>query len=218
MKERPIIFSGPMVRAILAGQKTQTRREVKVPGVKSNLWGGPLDYRGVAIVRADVDYLSVPGVGPIFCPYGKPGERMWVREAWDFIPEGDPGTPSCAGIRYWADAGYQLRTPPSNYNPMLYGKERVRPSIHMPRWASRIKLEVTGVRVERLQDISEADAIAEGVANQPVLAGYSTEAGCKYGPAEPVAEYARLWEQINGPGSWAANPWVWVVQFKRLPA
>lgn len=206
MTERPILFSAPMVRAILAGTKAQTRREVKVPGVKSNLWGGPLDYRGVAIVRADVDYLSVPGVGPIFCPYGKPGDRLWVREAWDFIPEGDPGTPSCAGIRYWADAGYELRTPPGNYNPMLYGKERVRPSIHMPRWASRITLEVTGVRVERLQDISKADAIAEGVnAKHTADASYTAR-----------ESYAVLWEQINGPGSWDANPWVWVVEFKRV--
>ncbi|MEN9419703.1 MAG: hypothetical protein RI988_3324 [Pseudomonadota bacterium] len=218
MKERPILFSAPMVRALLAGTKTQTRREVKVPGVKSNLWGGPLNYRGVAIVRADVDYLSVPGVGSVFCPYGQPGDRLWVREAWDFIPEGDSGTPSCAGIRYWADAGYELRTPPSNYNPMLYGKERVRPSIHMPRWASRITLEVTGVRVERLQDISEADAQAEGVTPkwEPGCSGRLMEAfgGFSFRPA--ASAYAELWEQINGPGSWDANPWVWVVEFKRV--
>jgi hypothetical protein len=179
MKERPILFSAPMVRGILAGTKVQTRRVVKPQAMGQ--WG-PV----------------VP------CPYGQPGDRLWVREAWDFIPEGDPGTPSCAGIRYWADAGYELRTPPSNYNPMLYGKERVRPSIHMPRWASRITLEVTGVRVERLQDISEADARAEGISRADCPDWHAT------------TDYRALWESIHGPGSWAANPWVWVVEFKRV--
>ncbi len=217
MTERPILLSAPMVRAILAGTKTQTRRVMKpqfaadavpaempatdpiggwVVGGHSGLWwcdaaANPDDARR--------------------CPYGQPGDRLWVREAWDFIPEGDPGTPSCAGIRYWADAGYELRTPPSNYNPMLYGKERVRPSIHMPRWASRITLEVTGVRVERLQDISADDARAEGCPDRPVK-------GAEQSSVDVLAKlwFHDLWAQINGQKSWDANPWVWVVEFKRV--
>jgi hypothetical protein len=236
MKERPIIFSAPMVRALLAGTKTQTRRVVKpqppeiLPAYAPKVYWpardrhmthgdpdgaaylqfeSPGDYDGAHVMRGGFGFR---------CPYGQPGDRLWVRETWDFIPEGDPGTPSCAGIRYWADAGYELRTPPSNYNPMLYGKERVRPSIHMPRWASRITLEVTAVRVERLQDISEADALAEGVTPkwEPGCSGRLMEAlgGFSFRPA--ASAYAELWEQINGPGSWDANPWVWAIEFKRV--
>jgi len=214
MKERPIIFSAPMVRAILAGAKTQTRRVVKPAG-----WDPASAEYGKARIgvhpnapkmglQAYFHHLESDTWHGVGCPYGKHGDRLWVREAWDFIAEGDPGTPSCAGIRYWADAGYQLRTPPSTYNPLLYREWRVRPPIHMPRWASRITLEVTGVRVERLQKISEADAIAEGVT-----------AGKYRGLERAVARtYSDLWEQMHGPNSWAANPWVWVVEFKRLPA
>jgi hypothetical protein len=213
MKERAIIFSAPMVRAILAGPKTQTRREVKVPGVKSNLWGGPLNYRGVAIVRADVDYLSVPGVGSVFCPYGQPGDRLFVREAFRLCQEADEVSPrdSDPGYRVWYEAD----------KPHQPGAGRLRPSIHMPRWASRITLEVTGVRVERLQDISKADAVAEGVRPDcRCLPDDDTAAfnriGKVRGNSFPIARYAALWESINGPGSWDANPWVWVVEFKRV--
>ena len=211
MKERPILFSAPMVRALLSDTKTQTRRIVK---------GAPDDWAPVGpetfsptVTDRHGDEQPVPdsfGAGDadgdcwIRCPYGQPGDRLWVREAWDFIPEGDPGTPNCAGIRYWADAAYELCSPPSTFNPLMYGKEKVRPSIHMPRWASRITLEVTIVRVERLHDISRGDAMAEGCPFPNMAQGH-----------DPRHWYAELWEQINGAGSWNANPWVWVIEFRR---
>lgn len=170
MKERPIILSGPMVRAILAGAKTQTRRVVKPQAMGQ--WG-PV----------------VP------CPYGRPGDRLWVREAWRPVHGGY----SDLGARYRAD----------------FERDQTvwRPSIHMPRWASRITLEVTGVRVERLQDISEADAQAEGsfewAAEQDTPVRDLDEARLVY---------LQLWQSINGPASWDADPWVWVVEFRRLPA
>lgn len=212
MKERPIIFSAPMVRAILAGKKTQTRRVVKLKPwqqIEERDDGAPWPWM-YDDDRAGDHWLP--------CPYGQAGDRLWMREAWDFIPEGGPGTPNCAGIRYWADAGYELRTPPLTFNPMLYGEEKVRPSIHMPRWASRITLELTSVRVERLQDISEADAVAEGVTPkwEPGCSGRLMEAigGFSFRPA--ASAYADLWESLHGPGSWDANPWVWVVEFGRI--
>jgi len=166
MKERPILFSGPMVRAILEGRKTQTRRIVKPQ---------PLRDRGVMAFN-DGEHPQMR------CPYGKPGDRLWVRETW--CPDVEPYT-----FRYKADGDEPL--------------ERWRPSIHIPRWASRITLEVVSVRVERLQNISEDDALAEGIT--------LVERG-----TSPVDQFNKLWESINGPGSWEANPWVWVVEFKRI--
>lgn len=184
MADRPILFSWPMVRAILTGTKTQTRRVVK----------------------------PAPDWKPVGCPYGQPGDRLWVREThylhgvWSVRK--DDG-----GKRRWTfhpsrDMGVQFTEP----NGFIKGRSTTvhgwyrRPSIHMPRWASRITLEVTGVRVERLQDISEADAIAEGVNNSLHLPGgrFARE------------NFAHLWWTINGDGSWEANPWVWVVEFRRV--
>ena len=192
MKERPILFSAPMVRAILAGTKTQTRRIVK----PSTMPRWPELH---------------PEMGDILplCPYGQPGGRLWARETWR--------------VRGGQEYEYQQDRSQVMYRathredgfPIGWESYKWRPSIYMPRWASRITLEVTGVRVERLQDISEADASAEGVPNQTRLTGYGKGDGCQWGPAEPVAEYRALWESINGPGSWDANPWVWVVEFKR---
>jgi len=177
MKERPILFSGAMIRAILAGQKTQTRRVVKPQAIASP--------------------IPSSKTGRVHCPYGKPGDRLWVREAWRTVAESNDLTPRdlTAAHRFWyeADAPHQLG----------YGK--LRPSIHMPRIASRILLEVVSVRVERLQDISEADAEAEGITTTECLEcdGWANA-------------YSRLWDSIYGEGSWAANPWVWVVEFKRI--
>lgn len=193
--ERPILFSGAMVRALLSGKKTQTRRAVKP--------------------RKDPDYgchlapceIAGDEHQARLCPYGQPGDRLWVREAFihepaDYCWEASVSIPCRPALTvYRADA----EDPRGG---------RWTPSIHMPRRLSRITLEIAGVRVERLQDISEADALAEGVPNQPVLGGYSAREGCKWLPPEPVAEFARLWELINGPGSWDANPWVWVVSFR----
>ena len=170
MTERPILFSAPMVRAILAGTKTQTRRVVKLKP----------DYMET--------FLRLPNKVAC-CPYGQPGGRLWVRETFE---DCESALHSC--VLYRADGG----TPGTKWTP----------SIHMPRWASRITLEITGMRVERLQDISEADAMAEGV-------HYSLLEKIQAGQDRWARHaYKKLWESIHGPGSWDLNPWVWVVEFK----
>lgn len=235
MKERPILFSAPMVRALLAGTKTMTRRIVKpqpvIPHEKNQYGeGGWTHYMGTPwhdfVLPVDGGfYESATASCKRKCPYGQPGDRLWVRETWDFLPDGDRS----AMIRYWADGSEQRRVPPADFNPMIYGKERQRPSIHMPRWASRLTLEITGVRVERLQGISEEDCLAEGIPRSVVCpACNNPDEGCcccdhsgrvKVGDGSFVTargEYRTLWESINGHGSWDANPWVWVVAFKRV--
>ena len=191
-KERPILFSGPMVRAILEGRKTQTRRIVK--GVEfiggrgdendPSAWGYPYpDREGYADLTDGIP-----------CPYGKPGDRLWVRETWqDWCPIWQGAWCGC-GSKEMAQNTHRpayAATPDERCHPAKW-----RPSIHMPRWASRITLEVVSVRVERLQEISNDDAIDEGT--------------------NGVDFFHDLWQSINGPGSWDANPWVWVVEFKRI--
>lgn len=204
MKERPILFSAPMVRAIMAGTKTQTRRIAKIDGFA---YGKP--YREVSVGPATT------GLQDVSCPYGQPGDRLWVRETWQAVSGTDRARrivmnprPSFGWVEYAA-------------SPIDEAPPRWRPSIHMPRWASRITLEITTIRVERLQDISEADAIAEGVDCFPGCRQDDDAAAFnRIGPVDndsfPIARYAVLWEQINGPGSWGANPWVWVVEFSRV--
>ena len=204
MKERPILFSAPMVRALLDGSKTQTRRVVKpkhLPFVE-NLTANFLDGKW--------------GERPM--PYGQPGDRLWVREnGWErpertakMMREGaDTWKP------YYFDADGLSWQDSEDFK--AWGFKR-RPSIHMPRWASRITLEVTGVSVERLQDISEADSVAEGCTknhNGYFWGGPHDVSGLKQ-MATAQKAYRDLWESINGPGSWEANPWVWVVSFKHL--
>ena len=215
MKEKPILFSAPMVRAILDGRKTVTRRVVK-PQPAGEIRRGEPDFNH----WIDTKYWERQnqkenrGIGTrgFACPYGQPGDRLWVRETFSgpWCMEAQDGIsaapPSKWGessrIWYWADG-----------EPAYGDWTRPRPSIHMPRWASRITLEVTGVRVETLQDIDLADALAEGISDTGAL--ILDSAGNEQGG--PIAEYAVLWEQINGPGSWDANPCVWVVEFRRLP-
>lgn len=188
---RPILFSAPMVRALLDGSKTQTRRIVKPQ---------PTHFNPVGVPRR-----AVPTGGPsdvIRCPYGQPGDRLWVREAYRTVAEADalPPRELTPAHRIW----YEADTP---HQP---GAGKLRPGMFMPRWASRITLEITGVRVERLQDISEIDALAEGVRRYSMLE--QIQAGQDRWARHA---YRSLWEQINGPGSWDANPFVWVVEFKR---
>ena len=197
-KERPILFSGAMVRAILDGRKTQTRRVVKaeIPEQLTHvrrLTNANGDEG--AVITEHPDMRAGQLAASVWCPYGKVGSRLWVREA--HYVERAPSEGETGFILYKAT---DHEAPVSKW----------RPSIHMPRWASRILLEVVGVRVERLNDISEDDAKAEGVdPNGPV--GYIPavmEMGmCRY-------QYANLWVSINGPGSWEKNPWVWVVEFR----
>lgn len=189
MSDRPILFSAPMVRALLAGTKTQTRRVVKFKPwhqIEERDDGTPWPW-----MQSDDNNAGVW----LRCPYGVPGDRLWVRETWAY------GVHAIGAVRaydgpfiYAADGTTQGRL-----------CDRWRPSIHMPRAASRITLEITHVRVERLQDISEANAFSEGTPGDLLhrAQGWAPRA------------YRLLWEQINGGGSWDANPWVWVVEFKR---
>jgi hypothetical protein len=206
IKERPILFSAPMVRAILNGSKTQTRRVVKgIDITPGNLPNTATFVRDTG--KADeylfgsncpVEELADPfaGIGAL-CPYGQPGDRLWVREAF-------------AGSL--ADA-YEYRADNRDYGGVT---PRWTPSIHMPRRASRILLEIVSVRVERLQAITEADAKAEGVEKWPD--GYDYKAYGKHAGrfTDARSSFASLWKSINGPESWEGNPWVWVVEFKRI--
>ena len=225
MKSRPILFSGSMVRAVLDGSKTQTRRVGKIQsqdfvGLKAEaVRHATLGY------QIQATYDAYPGRGTArhaicACPFGQPGDQLWVRETWnwfdpDSIPTdragpraiftGNQGNRSIPWVAAYAADGH---LPYPGYE----GRDHWRPSIHMPRWASRITLEITGVRVERLQNISEADALAEGVSDTgaKILDSAANEV------TGPIAEYSVLWESINGPGSWDLNPWVWAVEFRRL--
>lgn len=194
MKERPILFSAPMILAIRAGQKTQTRRIFK--------------YKNGGVQPREND---IPGMQQLLrnCPYGQPGDRLWVRETWQHSnsPHG-PYTPDCTVFYradYWDDPHGMdgEKSPEGKYRTWI-------PSIHMPRWASRILLEVVSRRLERLQDISEADCIAEGAPG-----GHGAIPGYAYN-GTPLEHYRHIWTEINGQASWDANPWVWVVEFKHL--
>ncbi|SEQ26422.1 hypothetical protein SAMN03159444_01364 [Pseudomonas sp. NFACC02] len=207
IKERPILFSAPMVRAILEGRKTVTRRVVKVqPRSKAGI--GSYGLGQPFIRNADVTKPNPE------CPYGRPGDRLWVREAWaadaqlNAVPphELSRGEP----ILYPADG--VTRT--SGCSMISAG--RVRPSIHMPRWVSRILLEITDVRVERLHDITGDQAEAEGV-DAAMCQQFLESAPSRYECKEAVIHgFSGLWASINGAEAWNANPWVWVVEFKRL--
>lgn len=210
MKERPILFSTPMVRALIAGTKTQTRRIIKLPHNNSlgqwepTIAGGKGCYLDKAMTKPAPEQAAIwhTRTGDCIVYGSEPGSRLWVRETWAKDPDGQP----C----YRADVTVGLRS--NNYADQLEHDRLVgerwahwRPSIFMPRKFSRITLEITGVRVERLNDISEKDAVSEGCKEQS--SGHTAR-----------EDYLDLWEQINGAGSWAINPWVWVVEFKRLTA
>lgn len=216
-KERPILFSGPMVRAILDGRKTMTRRVAK--RTASGLVKEPNGHRRWH--PADPDAVAA-------CPYGSPGDRLWVRETWgsaDGMYHGHENDVPRV-IAYRADKSAidqglsrQVPIPAWDLAQWNWGTIKWRPSIHMPRWASRITLEVTDVRLERLQDISEEDAKAEGVATR-CLAEPDESPECSVGFRNPdgfaLDNFRSLWDAINGAESWDANPWVWVVSFRRL--
>jgi len=218
VKERPILFSGPMVRALLAGTKVQTRRVVKPQPIMRDGGDCVVEY-GKQRHSGPAEYLLGHVLPKFGCPYGQPGDRLWVREAHmiqahpadiglsraDIPKTWDAAVASAGSVIYRADPGAEL----------LADGRKWSPSIHMPRWASRLTLEITGVRVERLNDISESDALAEGVtavSSGGVTLFTTTGVNC-FQTAKDA--YAALWESINGPGSWDANPWVWVVEFKR---
>jgi len=219
-KERPMLFSGPMVRAILYGRKTQTRRIVKVqPDCRS--WC--LAEYDAVVPRMKWAPCYGSDEAPngqeayIDCPYGKPGDRLRISEevvvavVEDF--DGD-----CISVTYPADNLHSERYA----DPELIAKVKTYKTGHLrgvhlpPAYARRLRLEITGVRVERLQDISEAGAMAEG-AERPVLSAAELHGMSVHPMTGSYAEGFRdLWQSINGPDSWSANPWVWVVEFRKL--
>lgn len=214
MKERPIIFSEPMVRAILVGRKTQTRRVVKPQPNRGSELTRMQDGYADGFIRAVFAQDDEPNAYGIKCPFGQHGDRLWVREnGWERPDR----------------TRKQMREGADTWAPYYYDADGIcvadidgfgfkrRPSIHMPRWASRITLEITAVRVERLQDISEEDAEAEGVYEYIGEPQVECDGQVLHFPdASFVRGYLSVWESIHGPGSWAANPFVWVLEFKRV--
>lgn len=206
-REIPILFSAPMVRAILSGAKTQTRRILKQQP----------DYRGSDGCESDPDGWGWENDMGDHVPVRSArvrwavGDRLWVRETWCAVNDtaygGEKWVDYRATPKFNADHPAGWENDPSDPIALKW-----RPSIFMPRWASRITLDVTGVRVERLQDITEADAVAEGCGWLDT--GNSADNDLLVG--DPVPTYSRLWDHINGAGSWDANPWVVAIEFRRV--
>lgn len=250
MSDRPILFSAPMVRALLAGTKTQTRRVVKPQPYDDPVVKVRMHSPGVALIGC----LADAAVGDEWvCPYGVPGDRLWVRETWTWnggmvncqkpnvtgeyhelyttyaadgarrtikpsgfvpVPEQPPQRAGEPYSLYHAPEDFRYTGENTYMDRLSRWWNRKIPSIHMPRWASRITLNVTGVRVERLQDISEADAQAEGCALECMTPAGDDSGSAIHGPGG----YRALWESINGAESWEANPWVWVISFSKIRA
>lgn len=219
-RERPIIFSAEMVRAILDGRKSQTRRVVKMPtGFK---------HEGSRVRQHDAGWQFSAGCfsawsDPILCPYGQPGDLLWVRETWAIDQCGRRASLAPEAWPYGFPIN-RLKYVATDTAPAEDGKGGAywwnsRSSIYMPRWASRITLEVESVRVERVQDISEADVLAEGYEKRPE--GWTKACwASNLAKSHPQDAFAYSWNQLNtkrGYG-WDKNPWVWVVEFKRLGA
>jgi hypothetical protein len=197
VRERPILFSGPMIRALLAGQKTQTRR-VAI-GINPTLLASGATHEQIANAAR--------------CPYGQPGDRLWVREAWG-------QSARCRTLYRASEEEWRAVAKEEQWVSMPAWK----PSIHMPRWASRITLELTDVRVERVQEISDDDCDAEG---RPPITEFGTIGDLPVSEIEAEARaiylrrcewFPRLWDSINGPRGygWDANPWVWALTFRVL--
>lgn len=233
MRERPILFSAPMVRTILAGRKTQTRRIVKPQPIEHQSFAG-----GAYIEHRRLGQIGISAMMAEAMPYGAVGDRLWCRETWGLHAFDDD---TCWYT--WSGAGKDASTLEdwaityrADWGPCQDGCHW-RPSIHMPRWASRITLEIVSVRVERLQDISEADAIAEGAQLFPdIPVGIPPHSPSRWSMESPKTTdqclssaryaFANYFCVVNGKGRrgvldcapWDANPWVWVIDFKRVTA
>ncbi len=218
MKERPILFSGEMVRAILDGRKTQTRRVINPQPIADGLY---YEYKDIPWLKTGDPF---PFIGHL-CPYGTTNDLLWVRETWRAV-ELDNGND---GILYKADNHFKSIENSQAaadlwcdaYADRKYGN-KWRPSIFMPRWASRILLDVTDVQVERIQEISDGDAIKEGIQDVCHCGdyveghGYHSGHGAVSMPGWATENFSSLWDSINAERghSWESNPWVWVVSFK----
>ncbi|MFU5901821.1 hypothetical protein ACM7UC_22795 [Pseudomonas aeruginosa] len=232
MKERPILFTGPMVRALLEGRKTATRRIAK-PVKHPDL--GNIYAPGALVLEREPQHVIDRA-----CPYGQPGDRLWVRETWgvisntwdergnmvDWTPD-RPATPIRDlpfGSGYYSGHAIYAADGPMEWAGDDDGggesRSAWKPSIHMPRAISRILLEITAVRVERLQDITDDQAEAEGVERPENITNVDVWDGAERelfnAMNQPRARFRRLWSDINGSESWDSNPWVWVVEFKRV--
>lgn len=247
MRERPILYSGPMNRALNAGTKTQTRRVIGLSSLRGSTTPGYIwTWRGQAPIRSvtqqarhprgcwqDVSHAQLLDL----CPYGAPGDRLWVREAWGLHRHGDETDWHRGTVRGWSEDGVReqfeivMRAEWGSNGEACFW----RPPMFMPRWASRLTLEVTSVRVERVQSISEADARAEGLSTLTKDGGRLWKWGIpdrdglpgndddgwhwKEWETDPREAFRKLWDSINGKRegcSWSANPWVWVLGFQRV--
>ncbi|HDX8994786.1 TPA: hypothetical protein RQO20_002861 [Klebsiella oxytoca] len=197
MIERGMIFNAEMVRAILDGRKTQTRRIVKLQPDEDGL---AKVTNGPWVDTSERNYR---------CPFGDVGDRIWVRETW---AEAGASAPNLKLYR----ANYPEHVPSHYENVPPANEIRWTPSIHMPRWASRILLEITDVRVERLNAISEHDAQAEGVAKLRGGLWQHYQPGWTQHQLSARGSFVTLWKSIYGEESWNSNPWVWVIEFKRI--
>lgn len=234
MADKPILFSGPMIRALLDGRKTQTRRMVKPQpdyGVQ------PCYYSKTGYAHAAAD--GGCSCRPITCPYDAGGISaddygyLWVRETWRVTRKHDRLAPCDIPPRQctvaFAAGGSIANQDDGIWRPTDYecwgadwmGKTRT--AIHMPRWASRLTLRITDVRVQRLQDISQEDAAAEGAGLYVPGHGFITEGELHADPGysnylAPRQGFEAIWTEINGADSWAANPWVWAISFETIHA
>lgn len=250
MTDRPILFSAPMILALLAGTKTQTRRLVNPQPFADGYYEGEVDCTFVPAPASNLQAYARFGAAAVgggairtetFTPRIQPGDTIWVREAWrtfvslDDTKPRDIWSPGCgrgAGVFYEADEGGSYRTREGEFWPAVregrsaFGK--LRPSMFMPRWASRLTLTVSEVRVQRLQDVTDADAIAEGITCESVIVGMACYGGqpieitadryffdgCdEEGFEDAVSAYAALWDHINGEGAWARNDWIVAYSF-----
>ncbi len=207
MKERPILMHARSINGILEGRKTQTRRIIK-PQPDAHL------DPALVVAAWDAGFIDEK------CPYGKRLDRLWVRESgWlDKSEKRFFAYKASPGICKVADTGEFLNTLPEKVTPeSMAASYKSVPSIHMPRWASRITLEVTGIRVERVRDLTQEDAKAEGCNGGCVHCGELQPCGCATPRPDYRDSFVGLWNDTNGPGAWERNDWVWCVEFRRLP-
>lgn len=222
-RERPIIFSGPMVKAILEDRKSQTRRVIKPqPEFNGKTWSWHPKANGETAIITPGDWATSPSM-PKYCPYGQPGDRLWVRETFA-EREHNTQTVSETTVLYRADGRAEIfssKGRSASSVDVLGAPDKWKPPIFMPRWASRITLEITDIRVERLHEISETDAIAEGVR---LLRDDSGSFAGREGPGNLVTPwltakeaFADKWDTINGKRApWSSNPWCWVLSFRKV--